>query len=470
MPARAHIRAQTMWVAVMDLVCLVAGCLLGVFIRFDPSTRIDYTFHNIGNWFLLFSSILLANYVAGSYRIQYTFSRFNLVVTWIFSLLFATMIMAITSYAWMADPLGRGVLLMSILSYSVLSLTLKLLVYRSLFRGPAFVCRTVVFGTGKTALQMRDVIEKEYVLPRHKVVAYIAVKDGISDHMASVLDGVAVIESAADSIEEVIRSLGVNLIVIGLDHVADVLDYYPRLRRLRFDGIEVLTPNSVAEIYTGRTPLKMLDEEFLMQVSMESGLPVISQMKRLLDIVMSLIAILVFFPLMLLIACIIKISAPRSSVFYHQDRVGQFGVRFRLYKFRTMQEGAEAETGPVWAESNDSRITRIGRFLRRFRLDELPQFFNVLKGQMSVVGPRPERPEITVKLAEEIPFYHERENVLPGLTGWAQIRYPYGDNIEDARRKLEYDLYYIKTLSLSLDLQIILSTIRIVLLGMERDH
>jgi lipopolysaccharide/colanic/teichoic acid biosynthesis glycosyltransferase len=152
-------------------------------------------------------------------------------------------------------------------------------------------------------------------------------------------------------------------------------------------------------------------------------------------------------------------------VFYRQTRVGQFGRPFTIVKFRTMAPDAEARTGPVWSAKGDARVTRLGSVLRTFRVDEIPQFVNVLRGEMSMVGPRPERPELIGELEKRIPYFSERLNVLPGLTGWAQVRYPYGSTIEDARRKLEYDLYYIKHLSLRLDLQIILSTLRVVVFG-----
>ena len=134
-----------------------------------------------------------------------------------------------------------------------------------------------------------------------------------------------------------------------------------------------------------------------------------------------------------------------------------------------MRPGAEVESGAVWAELNDPRVTWVGRFLRKYRLDELPQLINVLRGEMSLVGPRPERPEMVEKLSRAIPFYRERENLLPGLTGWAQIRYPYGATVEDAKAKLEFDLYYLQNLSIGLDLRIILRTLRIVVFGLERE-
>jgi lipopolysaccharide/colanic/teichoic acid biosynthesis glycosyltransferase len=266
----------------------------------------------------------------------------------------------------------------------------------------------------------------------------------------------------------VIRSLGVSLIIAALDNADSMPRLYPHLKRLRFDGVEVLTPLGVAEIYRGITPLSMVDEEIIMEASMQSGLPMIWRMKRLYDIVIALAACLMLLPVALLIVLALKATAPFSPVFYTQMRVGQFGKTFRIYKFRTMRRDAEKSTGPVWAARDDLRVTLLGRFLRRFRLDEIPQFINILSGDMSLVGPRPERPEIVERLEREIPFYRERENITPGLTGWAQVRYPYGESVEDAARKLEYDLYYMKHLSISLDLQIILSTLRIVLLGKER--
>jgi len=192
------------------------------------------------------------------------------------------------------------------------------------------------------------------------------------------------------------------------------------------------------------------------------------QLKRFVDVAISLVAGVVLAPVGALVAAVIKLAEPGSPVLYHQERVGLFGKPFTIMKFRTMRAGAETESGAVWAMEGDPRITPVGRFLRISRLDEIPQIINVLRGEMSIVGPRPERPEFVTQLAAAIPWYEERENILPGITGWAQIRYPYGSSVDDARRKLEYDLFYMKHMSMSLDIQIILRTLRIVLLGKER--
>ena len=175
------------------------------------------------------------------------------------------------------------------------------------------------------------------------------------------------------------------------------------------------------------------------------------------------VAAVVLAPLMLAIAIAVKVTS-KGPVLYRQTRVGRGGRTFTLYKFRSMREDAEAASGAVWASKDDPRVTPVGRWLRRLRLDELPQFFNVLRGEMSIVGPRPERPEFVARLSETIPFYPQRHCVRPGITGWAQINHKYGDSIEDAELKLEYDLYYIKNMSPAFDFFIMLHTAKTVLL------
>jgi exopolysaccharide biosynthesis polyprenyl glycosylphosphotransferase len=186
--------------------------------------------------------------------------------------------------------------------------------------------------------------------------------------------------------------------------------------------------------------------------------------KRAMDVGLGLVFLVLGFPLFVLIALAIKLES-RGPIFFGQERVGQGGRIFRLLKFRTMVEGAERKTGPVWASTNDPRATRVGRFLRRSRLDEFPQILNVLRGDMSFVGPRPERPPFVDTLQRRIPYYLQRQSVKPGITGWAQVRCAYGSTVEEAAEKLEYDLYYIKNVSIFLDLLIVLSTVQVVLFG-----
>jgi exopolysaccharide biosynthesis polyprenyl glycosylphosphotransferase len=187
-------------------------------------------------------------------------------------------------------------------------------------------------------------------------------------------------------------------------------------------------------------------------------------LKRMFDIVLSVIGLVLSIPLILVIIILIK-STSKGPFLLQQIRVGQMNRDFVMYKFRTMYENAEMMSGAVWAQEEDPRVTSVGKVLRRLRLDEIPQFWNVLKGDMSFVGPRPERPMFVNELKKEIPYYGERHSVKPGITGWAQIKYKYGASNEDALRKLEYDLFYIKNMSILFDMYIVSKTIKAIFLG-----
>ena len=468
---QSHVRAQSIWIVLLDIVCLLASSMLAVWIRFGPEGMPEYFAGNLNVWVMFFGSIVIANYLAGNYRVQYSLSRFNLLVTWMFSITFAVLVMSLTSYAWMMKiMLGRGVLMLSVIFYSSFSLFLRLVAYRPLFSRGFLMKRVVVIGHGEQAHRLRKYLENPYILPLHRVVAWIRILRDNELHAShgEVDDAVPVIETCLDDICDVVTGLNANMVVLDRNQAHDMVAAYHQLRRLRFMGIEVLTPLAVAEIYTGRTPLDLLDEDTLM-ISGISSWPVVWRLKRILDLLVSIVAALICLPLSVLIALAIKLENPGAPVIYTQTRVGQFGKYFKIYKFRTMREDAESETGAVWAQGDDPRITKVGKVLRKYRLDEIPQFWNIFKGDMSMVGPRPERPELSADLARQIPFYDEREYAMPGLTGWAQIQYVYGSSVEDAKRKLEYDLFYIRNISLSLDLQIVLRTLRIVLLGKERE-
>jgi exopolysaccharide biosynthesis polyprenyl glycosylphosphotransferase len=183
--------------------------------------------------------------------------------------------------------------------------------------------------------------------------------------------------------------------------------------------------------------------------------------------ILALVGIVVSLPVAVLTAMLIKLDS-RGPIFYKQERVGKNGRVFNVIKFRSMKTDAEADGKPIWAASNDERTTRVGRIIRKLRIDEIPQFWNILKGEMNFVGPRPERPHFVQQLAKEIPYFEHRHLVAPGLTGWAQIKYPYGASVVDSIQKLQYDLYYIKNQSLTLDIVIVFDTVKTVLFGKGR--
>lgn len=236
-----------------------------------------------------------------------------------------------------------------------------------------------------------------------------------------------------------------------------------RLLEMRLAGIPIYSVSDFFETFFFLVPVGEIDNDWFIRsqgfLMLHSSAAL--RIKRLVDVLTSIILILVSLPLCLLTVLIIK-ARSRGPILFSQTRIGLEGKPFKLYKFRTMVINAEAE-GAQWANNNDSRIIPFGHFLRKTRIDELPQCWNILKGEMSIIGPRPERPEFTSTLAQEIPYYDLRHVVKPGLTGWAQVSYPYGASIEDALRKLQYDLYYIKNYSLLLDLNILLRTVLVTL-------
>ena len=257
------------------------------------------------------------------------------------------------------------------------------------------------------------------------------------------------------------RKLSPDLIVVGLTERRQELPVNEMLH-LRFSGIHFEEAPVTFESTFGRVLTRQLRPSRLI-FSAELGPRRRSLFwHSLYSFPIALILTIALLPVMLIVAILIRIFSP-GPILLRQVRVGLNDVPFTLYKFRSMKQDAEALSGPVWAQKNDPRVTPLGKWLRKLRLDELPQLFNVLRGEMSLVGPRPERPEFVQKLTEQIPYYSYRHCVKPGITGWAQINYKYGDTIEDAIIKLEYDLYYIKNLALSLDSFIIFNTLKVVL-------
>jgi sugar transferase (PEP-CTERM system associated) len=253
----------------------------------------------------------------------------------------------------------------------------------------------------------------------------------------------------------------IDRIVVGLQDrrgklpIKDLLDFKTR-------GVAIEEATTFYERVAGKIPIENLKPSWMV---FNTGFGVSKRMlieKRILSLVVSSILLLLFSPVILLLMVAIKLDS-KGSIFYRQDRVGQGGRTFMLVKFRSMYQDAETESGPVWCKDGDSRVTRVGRFMRRTRLDELPQLYNVFRGDMSLVGPRPERPHFVQQLAEAIPFYPLRHTIKPGITGWAQINYGYANSLDHTVEKLQYDLFYIKNMSWVLDALIMLETIKTVL-------
>src|SRR5262245_3395442 len=282
------------------------------------------------------------------------------------------------------------------------------------------------------------------------------------DKSAKGTANVSVIGSIED-IPAIVRARSVDRVVVSL---ADARGKLPMttLLQMKLDGVTFDHLTSVYEEYTGKIAVENLRPSWLIFAEGFRKSRVHAIAKRIIDLCFAATALIVLLPLLLLVALAVRLTS-RGPVFYHQRRVGQNGRLFHVHKFRSMVVDAEAATGAVWAaKKGDSRITPLGGFMRRSRLDELPQLWNILCGHMSLVGPRPERPEFVSSLRQQIPFYANRHIVKPGLTGWAQVRYTYGASVEDAMEKLQYDLFYIKHMSIALDFMIMLATVKTVLL------
>lgn len=318
----------------------------------------------------------------------------------------------------------------------------------------AFRRRVLVLGAGDRAQRLRklgDRPESGFV-----IVGYV----GMSDSRPVVEE--AIPRSALHNLTRHVQNLGVSEVVLALEERRNALPLKDLLR-IKTAGVHVNDFSTFVERETGRVDLDTVNPSWLIfSDGFSSGRMVSSAAKRLFDIAASLLLLFFTLPVIALFAALVKLDS-KGPAFYRQTRVGLFGQTFDLIKLRSMRTDAEADGKAVFAAENDPRVTGVGRFIRKLRIDELPQAWSVLKGQMSFVGPRPERPEFVADLEDKLAYYAERHMVKPGITGWAQINYPYGANLEDSRHKLEYDLYYAKNYTPFLDLLILLQTLRVVL-------
>jgi sugar transferase (PEP-CTERM system associated) len=265
------------------------------------------------------------------------------------------------------------------------------------------------------------------------------------------------------SVEQVVREHRVSRIIVALEDRRGNLPIRD-LVKLRLAGLRVEDVHSTMAALTGRVWLETLRPSwFVFSEGFRRSRSTLF-IKRTIDVLISCTFLILASPLLVIVAVVIRLES-RGPAIYRQKRVGLCGRVFNVLKFRSMAVDAEAKQGAQWASADDARVTRVGRFIRRYRIDELPQVINVLRGDMSFVGPRPERPMFVESLRQQISYYDERHSVRPGITGWAQVSYPYAASVQDALRKLEYDLFYLKNLSLFFDCAIILRTIRIVLMG-----
>jgi sugar transferase (PEP-CTERM system associated) len=357
--------------------------------------------------------------------------------------------LAVLAYFFPRVLMGNNSVVLGLLLVTVALFAWRM-VYAWLARKPYLLEKVYVLGTGERAQRLVNGLRARTELG----VAVVGWSGNV--------EGALTREAIASHLIELVREHRVHRVIVAMLDRRGTLPVMEILQ-LRLNGVRVEEATSWLEKISGRIEVDNLYPSWLIFAEgfrFSSGFML---MRRVVSLVAAAILLLLVLPVIPFVILAIKFDSP-GPVMYRQKRIGLGGKVFYCYKFRTMRQDAEADRGATWATDDDPRITRVGRFLRMVRLDEIPQLWCVLKGDMGFVGPRPERPEFVEWLAEEIPFYEVRNTVPPGITGWAQVRYKYGNTLEDAKEKLQYDLYYIKNMSLGLDLMIIFQTIKIVLI------
>ena len=401
---------------------------------------------------------LAAFYLYDLYDFVVMHDRRELVLRLIQALGLAWVALAILMYVVPPLMIGRGVSLLALPLALVLMVTWRVAAHW-LLGHPSMGERILIVGSGASAIEVaREVLERRDA--GYRVVGFV---DNRPELVGQSLINPRVL-GTTDEMAGIIRREGVNRVIVAM---AERRGQFPvrQLLDLSLSGdVAIEECASFYERLTGRVSLDMLRPSWLIFSGRGRQGRVSAVVRTAVHRAVALAGALLSLPIALLTAALIKLDS-RGPVLYSQERVGKNGRAFRVYKFRSMRTDAEKD-GPVWAsKSGDARTTRVGRVIRKIRVDEIPQFWNILRGEMNFVGPRPERPHFVRQLAEEIPFYDQRHLIAPGLTGWAQIKYPYGASIEDARQKLQYDLYYIKNQSLVLDAVIMFETVKTILFG-----
>jgi len=367
----------------------------------------------------------------------------------------ASIILAVIYFVVPALAVRGDAFFPSLAIFIVATLTWRF-AFNVVIRAPRLVENILILGTGSMAVDVARQIFQQHDFACH-IVGFAG--DGPAPHLPP---GYPEVIGEPAEVGALVDLYGVHRIVVA---VSDRRGGVPlqELVQAKLSGVRVEEATTTCERLTGKIMLESLKPSFLIFSDGFRVSRIHRLLKRLIDIVLSLVGLVLSIVPMALTALAVWLESGRPML-YRQERVGQHGRVFTLYKFRSMRVDAEGAT-PQWARERDERVTAVGRFIRITRLDELPQFWNVLRGDMSFVGPRPERPYFVEMLSHEIPFYHERHAVKPGLTGWAQVKYRYGSSIEDATEKLRYDLYYVKHLSVVFDLTIVFDTVKVILSG-----
>jgi sugar transferase (PEP-CTERM system associated) len=441
---------RTLVLLIGEALIVSTSFLLGAVYAWGPDSYIQlYYEHGWEKIFALTALVLLCSHLFDLYDTARLKTRGELYFGLLMVPALLAFVLAGISYFRPNYLLGNGSSIVGLL-IMIVALFGWRIAYAWLIRLPILIERVYVLGTGEQA---------------QRLVQGLRQNPDIGVEIASwtgKLEGAVTRDSVAAHLMDVVRKQKVHRVIVAMPDRRGTIPMQ-ELLDLRMHGVKIEEAASWLERISGKIEVENLYPSWLVFGEGFRRSPIFRVVRRGVSIVISLVGLILALPLLPLIALAVRLDS-EGPIRYMQTRVGKGGRLFKVVKFRTMRTDAEALGGPQWAGNNDPRVTRVGRFLRSSRLDEIPQLWCVLKGDMAFVGPRPERPEFVEWLSKEIPYYGVRHMVRPGLTGWAQVKYKYGSTVEDAREKLQYDLYYIKNASIGLDLLIMFQTIKTVLL------
>ncbi|MEJ7616726.1 MAG: TIGR03013 family XrtA/PEP-CTERM system glycosyltransferase [Pyrinomonadaceae bacterium] len=454
-----RIKSRSTLLFLVEAILIFGGIVIAVYLRLDADDAYYELIVRHGFFKITLATLIClgAFYLYDLYDFVVMHDRRELVLRLAQALGLAWVILAAIFYLLPQLLIGRGVLLFAL----PLSLTLMVswrICIHWLLGHPRLGERIIIIGSGDTAIDVaREVLQRPDA--GYRVVGFV---DDRPDLLGKSLINPRVLGLTAD-LEKLVAAHKIDRIIVAM---GERRGQFPvqQLLDLSLSGDVVIEEcASFYERLTKRVQLNLVRPSWLIFSSRARQARAAAVGRTLMHRGVAAIGAIASLPIAALTAILIKLDSP-GPILYRQQRVGKNGRLFEVLKFRSMRVDAEKD-GPVWASNGDDRATRVGRVIRKTRIDEIPQFWNILKGEMSFVGPRPERPHFVSQLAQEIDFYEQRHQIAPGLTGWAQIKYPYGASVEDARRKLEYDLYYIKNYSLTLDAIIMFETVKTVLFG-----
>jgi len=453
-----QIGPRMFWLILADAAILNGGVILAMYIRLGfPGSENDLNSNLV--WLkvgLASAACLLILYFYDLYDYIVMTNRRELLLRMVQALGIAWVLLAVLFYFVPSLLIGRGVSVISVPIVLCMLLGWRILIH--LLTGhPDIGEKILVVGTGKAALDTAEAVWERRDAG-YRIVGFVS-ENGAKPKEKL---GRSEILGRAVDLEGIIRREKLDRVVIAVRERRGAFPTEALLKMSLAGDVSIEECTSFFERITGKVHVDMLRPSWLIFAGRRSHSPIPSATREMLHRLLALAGLIVSAPIALLTSLLIKLEST-GPVFYTQERVGKNGKVFKVIKFRSMKTDAEADGTPMWAASNDERTTRVGRIIRKLRIDEIPQFWNILRGEMNFVGPRPERPHFVRQLVKEIPFYDHRHLVAPGLTGWAQIKYPYGASVSDAIQKLQYDLYYIKNQSLALDMMIVFDTVKAVL-------